>query len=158
MVIHFRGAGYIVSSINKFVERKIVLELSIFTVSGATIPTTPNVDLVTGKRGRLFELSFQIMSTGGTGGACAIGLRPEDIAVDRTAGGDHPVAASVYEVEPLGAFTIVDLSVGDLVLRAQLTGQPHFELGEAGFLTFDQNKCHLFEDEGGTRLATGCTY
>jgi multiple sugar transport system ATP-binding protein len=90
-------------------------------------------------------------------GAFSFGIRPEDIVVGRSAEGSPSVAGTIYEVEPLGAFTIVDITVGDHVLRAQLAGQHAFELGEAVHLSFDAAKVHLFDGETGARLATGHT-
>jgi hypothetical protein len=40
------------------------------------------------------------------------------------------VLAAIYEVEPLGAFSIVDVKVGEQILKAQLPGQPKFLKGE----------------------------
>ena len=67
----------------------------------------------------------------------------------------HAVQGKIYEVEPLGAYTVVDVSVGDGLMRAQITGQPRFELGEPVFLSIERGKCHLFDGESGERLATG---
>ena len=69
----------------------------------------------------------------------------------------HAVAATIYEVEPLGGFTVVALSVGDSVLRAQITGQPQFTLGEPVHLSLALDKCHLFASADGARIATGAT-
>ena len=82
-----------------------------------------------------------------------IGIRPEHIAVERT--GDGHLAASVYEVEPLGAFTVVDLAMGQSILRAMVPGQPQFDLGSAVALRFNLDWCHLFDRTTGLRLATG---
>ena len=60
----------------------------------------------------------------------------------------------IYEVEPLGAITIVDVKVGEQILKAQLLGQPKFSEGENVHLCFDLAKCHLSiaVQKGGLRL------
>ena len=87
-------------------------------------------------------------------GDALIGFRPEDIRVERgeVAGG---IAAKVYELEPLGAFAIVDIQAGERVVRAQIPGQPQFELGEPVFMVPDLQRCHFFEVATGRRFATG---
>ena len=87
-------------------------------------------------------------------GAGLIGVRPEDVRIGRSEDGGA-IAAKIYEVEPLGAFTIVDLAVRDTILKAQLRGQPHFELDEPVFISFELSKCHFFEGQTGKRFATG---
>jgi multiple sugar transport system ATP-binding protein len=98
------------------------------------------------------ELGFPGLESG-PGTPALIGIRPEHIAVGRA--GDGHLAASVYEVEPLGAFTVVDLAAGPSILRAMIPGQPRFELGAAVGLRFNLDWCHLFDRPTGLRLATG---
>ena len=109
----------------------------------------------------VFEAS-EMPLAGGTskanagGGAAWLGVRPEDlsIVVDKSAGAVS-VPAVIYEVEPLGAITIVDVKVGEQILKAQLAGQPKFSDGENVNLCFDLGKCHLFGSDTERRLATG---
>src|SRR3984885_6036056 len=109
----------------------------------------------------VFEAS-EMPLAGGTskanagGGAAWLGVRPEDlsIVVDKSAGAVS-VPAVIYEVEPLGAITIVDVKIGEQILKAQLPGQPKFSEGEYVNLCFDLRKCHLFDSDTERRLATG---
>ena len=84
-------------------------------------------------------------------GAATAAIRPEDVAIlaPDSAG---CLAAKVYEVEPLGGHTIVDASVGDVILRAQLPGQPSFTPGEDIAGRLDGRHCHLFDGETGRVL------
>jgi multiple sugar transport system ATP-binding protein len=88
-------------------------------------------------------------------GAAWLGVRPEDLSIATKAEGAASVPAEVYEVEPLGAITIVDVKVGEQILKAQLPGQPTFSEGEPVHLHFALDKCHLFDSASGRRLATG---
>ena len=49
------------------------------------------------------------------GAPCFVGVRPEDVHVG---GGDAAIAASVFVTEPLGGETVVDLHLGDRVVKA----------------------------------------
>jgi multiple sugar transport system ATP-binding protein len=90
-------------------------------------------------------------------GAAWLGVRPEDLSIAAKASGAGSVPAEIYEVEPLGAITIVDVKVGEQILKAQLPGQPTFAEGDPVYLSFDLAKCHLFDSGSGRRLATGLT-
>ena len=81
-------------------------------------------------------------------GPAALAVRPEDIGID-AAGTGNGVEAAIYEVEPLGAFTIVDVSLGEQILKVQAPGQPQFTLGEGVRLALDPDRCHLFHGETG---------
>ena len=88
-------------------------------------------------------------------GAAWLGVRPEDLSIAHKPVGAVSVPAAIYEVEPLGAVTIVDVKVGEQILKAQLHGQPKFSYGESVHLCFDLAKCHLFDSDSERRLASG---
>ncbi len=116
------------------------------------------IDASTGRfSAAAMDLSLGFAIDGRASSAGDLGVRPEDIRIARQAPAGHGVQGKVYEVEPLGAYTVVDISMGDSLLRAQITGQPRFELGEPVFLSIEAGKCHLFDGETGERLATGTT-
>ena len=95
-------------------------------------------------------LSMSLDGAEGAGPA-ALAVRPEDIGID-SSGANGGVEAAIYEVEPLGAFTIVDVSAGERILKVQAPGQPHFTLGEQVRLALDPNRCHLFHGETGALI------
>ena len=90
-------------------------------------------------------------------GAAWLGVRPEDLSIARTFIGAGSVPGRIYEVEPLGAITIVDVKVGEQILKAQLLGQPTFLKSEPVHLCFDLAKCHIFDSSSERRLVTGLT-
>ena len=115
-----------------------------------------NFDLSSG----LFEafempLAAVAAKTNAGHGAAWLGVRPEDLSIADKFDGVVSVPAAIYEVEPLGAITIVDVKVGEQILKAQLPGQPKFTEGEPVHLCFDLAKCHLFDSGSERRLATG---
>jgi len=80
-------------------------------------------------------------------GAASLAIRPEDIEIQGT---DQPgIDAKVYEIEPLGAFTIVDIIIGEKILKVQVSGQPDYELGSPVRLFLDPMNCHLFDGQSG---------
>ena len=83
-------------------------------------------------------------------GAVTLGVRPEDVSL-RTGPGDD-ADCSVFEVEPLGAYSIVDILAGEKVLKSQVQGQPKFEKGQKITLSVKSEHCHLFDPRDGSSL------
>ncbi|MBT3909203.1 MAG: ABC transporter ATP-binding protein [Rhodospirillaceae bacterium] len=100
-----------------------------------------------------FEMSIGFEGVSASG-AASIGVRPEDFRVTSGGGAEIEFDANVYEVEPLGGFTIVDCNIGEKVLKVQIPGQPTFELGQAIKLGFDSKRAHLFDGPTGDVLAS----
>jgi multiple sugar transport system ATP-binding protein len=81
-------------------------------------------------------------------GRIVLGVRPEDIGVEA-----GPASGfSVFEIEPLGAYTIVDIAAGDTILKAQLPGQPKLASGQAVSVHIDPAHCHAFDPASGVNL------
>ena len=100
-------------------------------------------------QGREVPLAITLEGAEGAGPA-ALAVRPEDLEIAAAgAAANGGVEASIYEVEPLGAFTIVDVSAGERILKVQAPGQPQFTLGERVSLVLDPARCHLFHGETG---------
>jgi multiple sugar transport system ATP-binding protein len=83
-------------------------------------------------------------------GAVVLGVRPEDISLrtDMSLGAD----CSIFEVEPLGAYSIVDILAGEKVLKSQVQGQPRFNKGQKITLNVKSEHCHLFDPRDGSSL------
>jgi multiple sugar transport system ATP-binding protein len=58
------------------------------------------------------------------------------------------VPAKVFEVEPLGGFTVVTISAGEQKLRALMRGQPRIEVDSAVALSCDPRRMHFFRPDG----------
>ena len=81
-------------------------------------------------------------------GATGIGIRPEDLKAEPWTGEGIGVPAKVFEVEPLGGYTVVTLSAGDEKLRALMRGQPKIEFDSTVALSCDPTKVHFFKPDG----------
>jgi len=79
-----------------------------------------------------------------------VGIRPEHLAVEHTApvNGRPRLEGAVYAIEPLGSETIVDVAVGDAVLRALLPPSVRFAMGDPVSVTLDLAPLHLFDGNG----------
>ena len=78
-------------------------------------------------------------------GTASIGVRPENL---RLAPAGQGVDATVFEVEPLGGFTVVTLAAGGQRLRALLRGQPQIVTDSKVGLTVDPATAHFFGPDG----------
>jgi multiple sugar transport system ATP-binding protein len=81
-------------------------------------------------------------------GAVGIGIRPEDLKAEPWSEDRTGVPARVFEVEPLGGYTVVTISAGAEKLRALMRGQPRVEVDSAVALSCDPKKLHFFRPDG----------
>jgi multiple sugar transport system ATP-binding protein len=81
-------------------------------------------------------------------GAAGIGIRPEDLKAEPLPGASDGAAARVFEVEPLGGFTVVTLSAGSEKLRVLMRGQPKIAVDSAVALSCDPRRIHFFKADG----------
>lgn len=78
-------------------------------------------------------------------GTASIGVRPENLVLAPSGQG---IDATVFEVEPLGGFTVVTLTAGQQRLRALLRGQPQIVADSKVGLSVDPAKAHFFGPDG----------
>jgi multiple sugar transport system ATP-binding protein len=76
-------------------------------------------------------------------GTHTIGVRPENLRVDRKDG-----AGRITAIEPKGATTVLSIEAAGQQWKAALRGQPQFELGETVELTVDPAGLHCFDANG----------
>ena len=88
---------------------------------------------------------------GHNGEALALGIRPEAVSVALTPALGH-VAAKVHLIEPLGAYDIVDIAIGDATLRARTASQFVRAQGDPVWLKLDEARTHFFDKRSGLRL------
>jgi len=87
----------------------------------------------------------------GIEGLIVLGIRPEDIIIHKKAE-KGLVSSEVYVIEPLGNETIVDIKVGDKVIK--VLASPDFEAkpGERVWLEIKKGKLHFFNKKTGQAL------
>jgi multiple sugar transport system ATP-binding protein len=79
-----------------------------------------------------------------------IGLRPEDLRVRPWDASAEGRPARVFEVEPLGGFTVVTLEAGQTRLRALVRGQPDIRVDSQVALGCDPARVQFFGSSGQT--------
>jgi len=75
-----------------------------------------------------------------------LGLRPENLSiVEEVEGTVNYIPGEVYVVEPLGSETVVDVKVGEDLIK--LKEKPAFtaKMGQKVKMVFDENSMHLFD-------------
>jgi len=80
-----------------------------------------------------------------TGSELILGVRPEDISVEKERMLGEMIKSEIYVIEPLGSEIIINLKVGDWIVKAR--GAPDFgaNIGDTAWMTFDKNKMHIFD-------------
>jgi ABC-type sugar transport system ATPase subunit len=82
---------------------------------------------------------------------CWIGVRPEDVHIG--AEEDQGIPASVYVTEPLGGETVVDLRIGDRVVKALAPAALTLEPDQRVAAHLDPTRLHVFSNEGDAILS-----
>lgn len=80
--------------------------------------------------------------------AAELGVRPEDLRVEPWSEGRSGRPAKVYEVEPLGGYTVVTLDTGTDRLKALMRGQPDIRIDSAVALSCNPARAHFFNRAG----------
>ena len=81
----------------------------------------------------------------------ALGIRPEAVLVERR---EQPgyVAAKVHLIEPQGAYDILDIGIGETVVRARTASQFVTRLHESVWVQLDEARTHFFDKKSGLAL------
>lgn len=81
-----------------------------------------------------------------------LGVRPAHVSLHVKPPGDGSIQASVYVVEPMGPTTIVDVKVGEKVLKVKV---PHLFAGKPGdnvWISFNRRSVHIFDRKTGEAI------
>jgi multiple sugar transport system ATP-binding protein len=89
----------------------------------------------------------ELIAPKGRSGNVILGLRPEDIRIFTEEPEEKAINAEIYVTEPLGNETVVDVRLGENVIK--VLAAPDF-IGKPGqkiWINFNCSKLHLFDDE-----------
>jgi len=82
-----------------------------------------------------------------------LGVRPEHIKVfTEKPSMKNIIEAEVYVVEPLGSETILDLKIGEYLIKARIPGTISTSVGGKVWLLFDMDKIHVFDKKSGKAI------
>ncbi len=85
------------------------------------------------------------------GSELSLGVRPEGVLIShQQQAGYQPVEAHI--IQPYGGFDIVDLKVGEKVLRARTTSGYVAKAGEKVWARIDPAQAHFFDTKSGASL------
>ncbi|MBB5754137.1 ABC transporter ATP-binding protein [Prosthecomicrobium pneumaticum] len=112
------------------------------------------VRLALGGGAAAFEMPAELaprLSATGAGGALSIGVRPEGVQLAR-----EPATGTIdleaHLIEPLGAYDIVDLKVGEGFLRARTPAGFVARPGDRVHARLDPAQTHFFDQRSGASL------
>jgi multiple sugar transport system ATP-binding protein len=112
---------------------------------------SPPMNLLPGtiQRGRLVVGAFDsVLGREGIGdGPVTVGLRPGALSF-----AGHGIPGRVDLVEDLGDSSIVNVEVGEQLVKVRTQHRPEVREGEAVHLHFDAAALHLFDRDSGARL------
>lgn len=74
-----------------------------------------------------------------------LGIRPEDISIQNQQMKGESIPAAIFEIEPLGFETVVDLTVGDKLLKMRITSDFKANVGGKLNIAFASDKMHVFD-------------
>ena len=81
------------------------------------------------------------------GSELVLGVRPSNISVSKEKSGSQDIQAEVYAIEPLGSETILDLKVGDDIVKAVVLPTFTPSIGDNVWLAIDMNRMHVFDKQ-----------
>lgn len=88
-----------------------------------------------------------------TSESCILGIRPQDIIVYKEASKTKELIKSVLDVvEPLGDTMILDLKIGEYLIKAVVDPDFKTEIGEELWLEIPPTKIHVFDKKSGKTL------
>jgi len=73
-----------------------------------------------------------------------LGTRPEGISIGNMRTPEKSVEGKIYAKEPLGSEVIIDLKVGDNLIRVKTTPNFKISIGDKVWIGFNKEKMHLF--------------
>jgi len=87
----------------------------------------------------------------GVAGNLMLGIRPEGVLVSVEEAQNH-LPVEVHIIEPLGSYDIVDLKVGDQMLRARTRSGYVTAPGQTVWVRLDPSQAHFFDTASGRNL------
>ena len=87
----------------------------------------------------------ELITKNATGSELILGVRPEDVHLSKSKTADSILQAEVYVTEPLGSEIIIDLKIGDIIIKART--EPTFitHPGDKVWMSINKERMHLFD-------------
>jgi multiple sugar transport system ATP-binding protein len=85
-------------------------------------------------------------------GEVEIGIRPESFVLSSGKSADYDMAGKVYITEPLGEDMIIDISIGDEMVKAKTQVGFKADVDDAIFMKVKFDRIHIFDRNSGESL------
>jgi len=73
-----------------------------------------------------------------------LGIRPNDLEIHTERTSEDFIQGEIYVLEPMGAALVVDVKVGEELVKVKVPGSLSLEPGTKVSLAFDKAKMHIF--------------
>lgn len=74
-----------------------------------------------------------------------LGIRPEEISLKKKRVSKSFIEGEVYVTEPLGSEVIIDVKVGDSLIKVRTSADFDVNIGEKVWIEFEKDKMHIFD-------------
>jgi multiple sugar transport system ATP-binding protein len=91
--------------------------------------------------------SAEIVNKAASGHEIILGMRPEDVHIAAAGDDEGAVRGEVYTIEPLGDETLLDIKLGEALVRARVGPAEPWREGDVVSVTFDDSRVHIFDAE-----------
>ena len=127
--------------------------MNVAEVSVANVAGDARVTVAGTETGFVFPAALidRLHAAGAKAGSLTMGIRPEALDVALTAGPGH-IEVEAHGIEPLGSHDIVDLRLGEQILRARTRSGFVPGPGSRIFVRADPARAHFFDTARGTSL------
>ncbi len=103
----------------------------------------------------VYSLPKELAEAAGKGasGQCVLGVRPQDISVyEKPAKKEGMIKTQVDVTEPIGDELILDLKVGEYLVKVVVSPDFEAKAGDELWITFPADKIHIFDKKAGKTL------
>jgi len=74
-----------------------------------------------------------------------LGIRPQDISIHRKPQKPESIETEIYAIEPLGSETLVDLKLGENIIKVLAREEYAGRIGDKAWINIDTDKIYLFD-------------
>ena len=87
----------------------------------------------------------ELIRSKASGNDLILGVRPSDLKIHAQKPSEECIEGDIYVLEPMGAVVVVDVKVGNELVKVKVPGSISLEPGTKVWLTFEKEKMHIFD-------------
>jgi len=87
----------------------------------------------------------ELIRSKASGNDFILGVRPSDLKIHAQKPSEECIEGDIYVLEPMGAVVVVDVKVGNELVKVKVPGSISLEPGTKVWLTFEKEKMHIFD-------------